>query len=151
MFKGGPRWSPDIKNGGGWLLVDLLDAHAHGVPRIELCHHHGGGWLLVNLPMKDARDNGNHEIKHCYHHGSRTRSHLTYLSICSHVCYLCICKITCISPIAWWRFVLRPMRPLAETCECTVTYYIFISYLFTINMSWIFWCMNTRWSHKMPG
>ena len=49
MFRRGPRWSPDIKNGRGRLLVDLLDAHAHGEPKMELGHHHGGGRLLVDL------------------------------------------------------------------------------------------------------
>ena len=49
MFRRGPRWSPDIKNGRGRLLVDLLDAHAHGEPKMELCHHHGGVRLLVDL------------------------------------------------------------------------------------------------------
>ena len=37
------------RHGGGRLLVDLLDAHAHGEPKIEFYHHHGGGRLLVDL------------------------------------------------------------------------------------------------------
>jgi len=96
MVRGSPRWSPDVKNGGGRLLVDLLDAHTHEKPKIELCHHHGGGRLLVDL--KEARDNGNHKMELCHHHGSHRRTHLTWFSIFSHVCYLSIFKSTCISP-----------------------------------------------------
>jgi len=47
-----PRWSFAIVMEEGWLLVDLLDAHAHGEHKIEFCHHHegaGDGWLLVDL------------------------------------------------------------------------------------------------------
>jgi len=68
-FRGGPRWNPDIKNGGGWLLVDLLDAHAHGEPKIEFWHHDGGGRLLVDL--KDVCDSGKHKMELRHHHGSR--------------------------------------------------------------------------------
>ena len=60
---------------GGRLLVDLLDAHAHGEPKNEFCHHHEGGRLLVDL--KDARDNGKHKMKLCHHHGSRRKPYLT--------------------------------------------------------------------------
>jgi len=42
-------------HGGGRLLVNLLDAHDHGEPKIELYHLHGGGRLLVDL--KDAHAN----------------------------------------------------------------------------------------------
>jgi len=37
------------RHGGGRLLVDALDAHAHEEPKIEFCHHHGTGLLLVDL------------------------------------------------------------------------------------------------------
>ena len=69
MFRRGPRCSPDIKNGGGRLLVDLSDARANGKPKMELCHHdcHGGGRMLVDL--LDAHAYGEPKIEFWHHHG----------------------------------------------------------------------------------
>jgi len=50
MVRGGPRWSPDIimEEVGCWLTY-CKDAYGHGETKMELYHCHGGGWLLVDL------------------------------------------------------------------------------------------------------
>ena len=97
----GPRWSPDIKNGGGRLLVDLLidllDAHVHGEPRMELCHHYRGNTARVTRVM-----NSNHTMitcVYCAHTRAHTRAVLTYTCMYKYVyiyvyIYIYILQIT---------------------------------------------------------
>jgi len=50
MVRGGPRWSPDIimEEVGCWSTYHI-DAYGHGKSKMEFYHCHGGGWLLVDL------------------------------------------------------------------------------------------------------
>ena len=50
MFRGGPRWSPDIimEEVARWSTYHI-DAYGHGESKMEFYHCHGGGRLLVDL------------------------------------------------------------------------------------------------------
>jgi len=50
MVRGGPRWSPDIimEQVGSWSTY-YKDAYGHGESKMEFYHCHGGGWLVVDL------------------------------------------------------------------------------------------------------
>jgi len=50
MVRVGPRWIPYIimEHVGSWLTY-YKDAYGHGESKMEFYHRHGGGWLLVDL------------------------------------------------------------------------------------------------------
>jgi len=50
MFRGGPRWSPDIimEEVGCWSTY-YKDAYGHGESKMGFYHCHGGGRLMVDL------------------------------------------------------------------------------------------------------